>query len=94
MRVILRKTIRSLSFSYFSVKFKFAEIPNNSTWLNLYAVAILTGIGFTMSLFVGNLAFPVSGEYIDGVKLGVLSGSLLSTFCGYILLRITSNKKY
>ena len=81
-------------FSYFSVKFKFAEIPNNSTWLNLYGVAILTGIGFTMSLFVGNLAFPVSGEYIDGVKLGVLSGSLLSTLCGYILLRITSNKKY
>lgn len=81
-------------FSYISVKSKFAEMPNNSTWLSFYAVGILTGIGFTMSLFVGNLAFPVSEEYIDGVKLGVLSGSLLSTLCGYILLRVASNKKY
>ena len=81
-------------FSYISVKSKFAEMPNNSTWLSFYAVGILTGIGFTMSLFVGNLAFPASEEYIDGVKLGVLSGSLLSTLCGYILLRVASNKKY
>ena len=57
-----------------------------------YAVSILTGIGFTMSLFVGNLAFANNMEYMDGVKIGVLAGSLLSTVFGYILLLIFSKK--
>ena len=52
----------------------------------LYAVSVLTGIGFTMSLFVGNLAFVNSPMYLDGVKIGVLSGSLLATLVGYFLL--------
>ena len=79
-------------FSYVSIKLKFAQMPNGSNWINLYGVGILTGIGFTMSLFVGNLAFVENTEYIDGVKLGVLSGSLLSTVAGYFLLLRTSRK--
>ena len=67
-------------------------MPNNSNWLNLYGVGILTGIGFTMSLFVGNLAFAENLQYIDGVKIGVLSGSLLSTLAGYFLILATSKK--
>ena len=67
-------------------------MPNNSNWLNLYGVGILTGIGFTMSLFVGNLAFMENTQYIDDVKIGVLAGSLLSTIFGYFLLLITSKK--
>ena len=51
-----------------------------------YGVSILTGIGFTMSLFVGNLAFVNNLEYMDGVKIGVLTGSLLSTLFGWIFL--------
>ena len=68
-------------------------MPNNSNWVNFYGVGILTGIGFTMSLFVGNLAFIENINYIDGVKIGVLSGSLLSTIFGYILLLIAPSKK-
>ena len=68
------------------------DLPNNSNWMSLYGVAILTGIGFTMSLFVGNLAFVENTEYIDGVKIGVLSGSLLSTIFGYFLLLLYPNK--
>ena len=68
-----------------SVKLKLADKPNNSTWASFYAVSILTGIGFTMSLFVGNLAFANNMEYMDGVKIGVLAGSLLSTLFGYFL---------
>jgi len=74
------------------MKLKFAQMPNNSDWLSLYGVSILTGIGFTMSLFVGNLAFVENTQYIDGVKIGVLTGSLLSTIFGYFLLLLTSKK--
>ena len=88
------KQIGVLLFSYISIKFKFAEPPNNSNWLSLYGVSVLTGIGFTMSLFVGNLAFADNTQYMDGVKIGVLSGSLLSTVFGYLLLLISSKKVY
>ena len=86
------KQIGVFVFSYLSVAFKFAEKPNNSTWGAFYAVSILTGIGFTMSLFVGNLAFANDIQYIDGVKIGVLAGSLLSTVFGYLLLLIFTKK--
>ena len=86
------KQIGVLLFSYVSIKFKFAEAPSNSNLLSLYGVSILTGIGFTMSLFVGNLAFADSTQYMDGVKIGVLTGSLLSTVFGYLLLLISSKK--
>ncbi len=80
-------------FSYISIKMKVAQMPNNSNWLNFYGVGILTGIGFTMSLFVGNLAFAENMQYMDGVKIGVLTGSLLSTLAGYFLILLTSSKK-
>ncbi|MDA9177505.1 Na+/H+ antiporter NhaA [Candidatus Pelagibacter sp.] len=87
------KQIGVLLFSYVAVKLKFADMPNNSNWLSVYGVSILTGIGFTMSLFVGNLAFIENTQYIDGVKIGVLSGSLLSTVFGFLLLLISAKKK-
>ena len=86
------KQIGVFVFSYLSIKLKLAEMPNNSNWLSFYAVGILTGIGFTMSLFVGNLAFVDNTQYIDGVKIGVLAGSLLSTLIGYFLLLLTTKK--
>jgi NhaA family Na+:H+ antiporter len=93
MGLFFGKQIGVLLFSYVSVKFKFADMPNNSNWLSIYGVSILTGIGFTMSLFVGNLAFVENTQYIDGVKIGVLSGSLLSTVFGYFLLLVSAKNK-
>ena len=90
--LFIGKQIGVFLFSYISVKLGFAQMPNNSNWLQLYGVGILTGIGFTMSLFVGNLAFIENTQYVDGVKLGVLSGSLLSTIAGYFLILSTSKK--
>ncbi len=86
------KQIGVFVLSYLSVKLKIADKPSGSTWPAFYAVSILTGIGFTMSLFVGNLAFINNMEYMDGVKIGVLAGSLLSTVFGYVLLLIFSKK--
>ncbi len=86
------KQIGVFVLSFIAVKLKIADKPNNATWPLFYAVSILTGIGFTMSLFVGNLAFANNLEYMDGVKIGVLTGSLLSTLFGYFLLLIFSKK--
>jgi len=79
-------------FSYISIKLKIAQMPNNTSWYNFYGVGVLTGIGFTMSLFVGNLAFAENIQYMDGVKIGVLTGSLLSTLFGYFLILLTPNR--
>ncbi len=81
------------AFSYVSIKLGLAKMPNNSNWINFYGVGVLTGIGFTMSLFVGNLAFIENTEYMDGVKIGVLSGSLLSTIFGFVLLYLSPKNK-
>tara|TARA_B110000211_G_C14052579_1_gene541881 strand:+ start:153 stop:1325 length:1173 start_codon:yes stop_codon:yes gene_type:complete len=86
------KQLGVMLFSFISVKLKIAQMPDNSSWMSIYGVSILTGIGFTMSLFVGNLAFAENTQHIDGVKIGVLAGSLLSTVFGYFLLLITSKK--
>tara|TARA_B100001250_G_scaffold175329_1_gene150780 strand:- start:360 stop:1532 length:1173 start_codon:yes stop_codon:yes gene_type:complete len=90
--LFIGKQLGVFIFSYVSIKLKIAQMPNNSNWLNFYGVGILTGIGFTMSLFVGNLAFVENMQYIDDVKIGVLAGSLLSTLTGYFLILLTPNK--
>ena len=87
------KQIGVFLFSYLSIKLKFAEMPSNSTWIKLYGVGVLTGIGFTMSLFVGNLAFADLGANLDGVKIGVLVGSFLSAVTGYLLLLMITSKR-
>ncbi len=90
--LFIGKQLGVFVFSYISIKTKIAQMPNNSNWYNFYGVGVLTGIGFTMSLFVGNLAFVDNMQYMDGVKIGVLTGSLLSTLFGYFLILLTPNK--
>ena len=90
--LFIGKQIGVFLFSIIAIKLKIAQMPNNANWLTLYGVGVLTGIGFTMSLFVGNLAFVENVQYISGVKIGVLSGSLLSTVFGYVLLLVATKK--
>ena len=90
--LFLGKQLGVFIFSYISIKLKVAQMPSNTSWYNFYGVGVLTGIGFTMSLFVGNLAFAENMQYMDGVKIGVLTGSLLSTLFGYFLILLTPNK--
>ena len=90
--LFIGKQVGVMIFSFVAVKLGAAQMPDNASWLSLYGVSILTGIGFTMSLFVGNLAFSENIQYIDGVKIGVLAGSLLSTLFGYFILLCASKK--
>ena len=90
--LFIGKQIGVMIFSFVAVKTGVAQMPDNSSWLSLYGVSVLTGIGFTMSLFVGNLAFAENIEYMDGVKIGVLAGSLLSTLFSYFILLFTSKR--
>ena len=90
--LFIGKQVGVMVFSFVAVKTHVAQMPDNSNWLSLYGVSILTGIGFTMSLFVGNLAFAENVQYVDGVKIGVLAGSLLSTLFGYFILLFTVKK--
>ena len=90
--LFIGKQIGVMVFSFVAVKTGAAQMPDNASWLSLYGVSVLTGIGFTMSLFVGNLAFADNIQYIDGVKIGVLAGSLLSTLFGYFILLFASKK--
>ena len=87
------KQIGVFIFSFLSIKLKLAEMPSNSNWTKLYGVGILTGIGFTMSLFVGNLAFYDYTSHLDGVKIGVLAGSFLSAITGYFMLLMITKRK-
>jgi len=90
--LFIGKQVGVMIFSFIAVKTGVAQMPDNSSWLSLYGVSVLTGIGFTMSLFVGNLAFAENLQYIDGVKIGVLAGSLLSTLFGYFILFFCTKK--
>ena len=90
--LFIGKQVGVMIFSFVAVKTQVAQMPDNSSWLSLYGVSVLTGIGFTMSLFVGNLAFTENVQYIDGVKIGVLAGSLLSTLFGYFILLFASKR--
>lgn len=70
-----------------AIRMGWASLPADASWRQFYGVAILCGIGFTMSLFIGGLAFGEGSHLGDAVKIGVLSGSLLSTLVGFALLR-------
>ncbi|AKM10824.1 Na+/H+ antiporter NhaA [Croceicoccus naphthovorans] len=68
-------------------KLKLAPKPEGATWMQLWGTSVLCGIGFTMSLFIGALAFPGYPHLIEEAKLGVLGGSLISALLGYAILR-------
>jgi NhaA family Na+:H+ antiporter len=78
-------------FSYLSIKLGMASMPAESSWRQLYGVAVLTGIGFTMSLFIDSLAFEDDRVYQYADKLAVLIGSFLSGIAGYMILKRSQN---
>ncbi len=86
--LVVGKQIGVFGFMFIAAKMGLVRRPMGVSWLQLYGLACLTGIGFTMSLFIGNLAF-VDPEQIETVKLGVISGSLVSGLLGFLILRFS-----
>lgn len=92
--LFLGKQIGVFVTSWISIKLGMAKLPADASWAQLYGVALICGVGFTMSLFIGSLAFAEGGmAYGELVRLGVLVGSILSGVCGYLFLRLTCAKK-
>ena len=86
--LFIGKQIGVFGFCWLSIKTGFARLPAGVSWMSLYGVAILCGIGFTMSLFIGSLAFEESGiNKIFDERLGIVAGSILSGIVGYLILR-------
>jgi NhaA family Na+:H+ antiporter len=80
------KQMGVLGFAWLGSRAGICRLPEGVTWLQVYGVALLAGVGFTMSLFIGTLAFS-DPEHAAAVRLGVLSGSLVSGLLGYLVLR-------
>ena len=88
------KQIGIFGLCWLSIKLKIANLPTGTSWLSLYGTAILCGIGFTMSLFIGSLAFEETGvNLLFDDRLGIILGSLFSGVVGYIVLRLSLNSK-
>jgi NhaA family Na+:H+ antiporter len=83
--LFLGKQIGVMGTTWAAVRLGIGSAPAGTSWLQFYGLALLTGIGFTMSLFIGTLAFQAP-ELNDAVRIGVLSGSLLCAVAGYLVL--------
>ena len=85
--LFIGKQVGVFGFSWVAIKIGLAKLPTGSSWKQLYGVSILTGIGFTMSLFVDSLAYNDTQVYLYADKLAILLGSFLSGIVGYLVLK-------
>jgi NhaA family Na+:H+ antiporter len=86
--LFIGKQIGIFGLCWLAIKLKLSELPKGMSWASLYGTAALCGIGFTMSLFVGSLAFEETGvNLLFDERLGIIIGSLLSGIVGYLVLR-------
>nr|WP_236466407.1 MULTISPECIES: Na+/H+ antiporter NhaA [unclassified Pseudomonas] len=88
--LLVGKQVGIFLLAALAIRLGLAKLPEGSNWVQLYGVALLCGIGFTMSLFIGNLAFAGSAHLIDEVKVGVLIGSILAAIGGVLVLHRSS----
>ena len=86
------KQIGVMLFGFAAIFFKIAHLPRGTNWLEFYGAAIFTGIGFTMSIFIGSLAFVDNHLMLDETKIGVLLGSLFSFLYGSLITFLATKK--
>ena len=80
-------------FVYLAVRFNLAKLPRSTSWSQIYGISVLTGIGFTMSLFIDSLAFQDSAMFSYTDKVAILIGSILSGLLGYLILLKVKGKR-
>ncbi len=85
--LLIGKQVGIMTLCFLGVRSGLCKLPTGVTWKQIYGVACLCGIGFTMSLFIGTLAFS-DPEHLNAVRLGVLMGSISSAILGFIILRM------
>jgi len=90
--LLIGKAVGIFVFSWIAIKLKLALMPENIKWIHIFGVALLGGMGFTMSIFITNLAFDIH-ELINLSKLGIIAGSFVSAFLGFLVLRISLKKQ-
>ena len=91
--LLLGKMVGVFGLTWLAVKIGIAALPQGANWGQILGVAILCGIGFTMSLFVGSLAFvPGASEYAGMDRMGILTGSILAALIGYAVTAAASRK--
>lgn len=91
--LLLGKQLGVFAGVWLAVRTGLAAKPRGASWLQIYGVAMLCGIGFTMSLFIGELAFPGQPERIDEAKIGILLGSLVSALVACAILRFAPKRQ-
>jgi NhaA family Na+:H+ antiporter len=93
--LLLGKTLGVFGLTWLAVKTSMATLPTGANWGQVFGVSILCGIGFTMSLFVGSLAFaPGASEYAGMDRMGILTGSILAALIGYAVTAMASGKNH
>jgi NhaA family Na+:H+ antiporter len=80
------------SMAFISIKLKIAELPANVTSMHMLGMALLAGVGFTMAIFIANLAYPESQFMIDSSIVGILIGSVISGLAGFLVLKLAARK--
>lgn len=90
--LVIGKQIGVFGATFLLVKMRLAPMPSGANWMHIYGLACLAGVGFTMSLFIGGLSYD-SAYLMNEVRLGVLSGSLISAILGYGVLIYASSRK-
>jgi len=91
--LLFGKPIGVTLFSLIAIKLGLSKMPTGVTWPVLLGGGMLAGIGFTMALFVGNLAFPRNADFLDSAKIGIMAGTLLSALCGMVMITLVSKKQ-
>ncbi len=89
--LVVGKPLGVMGVAFIAIKLKLCHLPYKADWAQFFGMALLTGIGFTMSLFIGTLAFT-DVEYTTAVRLGVLTGSTLSALLGVMVLILSTKK--
>ncbi|MDE6329992.1 MAG: Na+/H+ antiporter NhaA [Muribaculaceae bacterium] len=91
--LVLGKFLGIFSFSWLFIKAKIVPMPEGGNWPRMAAVAMLGGIGFTVSIFIATLSFPEGSKLLNDAKLGILLGSIIAGILGYFMLRLTLPKE-